>query len=144
MLGATPGEGLLGTLATLQMNWFDLISNTVANYVLPIGGMATCIFVGYVWDRRVVDDEVHEGNPRFLLVGLWIKLLRYLGPLAVLQVLCFGALAEFPAEHYPGIASFVDGLNSWFLWIDVVVAVVVVASGIRDALRVRAAAAAAS
>lgn len=138
MLGATPGEGLLGTVAILQMNWFGLISTTVSNYMLPLGGLATCLFVGWVWDQRVVDEEVHLGSPRFLLAGLWIKLLRYVGPLAVLQVLFLGALAEFPAQYYPGIAAFADRLNSWFLWIDVLAAAVVVVAGIRDAMRLKA------
>ncbi len=126
MLGATPGEGALGSVRFFQLNWFDLISHIVSDYMLPVGGFFICVFVGWIWNRAAVEGEARIGNPGFRVLFLWINLLRYVGPLVIGEVLVLGILAEFPADYFPRIATVVDQLNSWFTWIDIAAAILVI------------------
>jgi NSS family neurotransmitter:Na+ symporter len=126
MLGYVAGEGALGSVRLFQLNWFDLISHIVSDYMLPIGGFFVCLFVGWYWDRRVVESEVRSGAPGFRLVDLWINLLRYVGTLVIAQVLTLGIFAEFPAEYFPRITGFVDALHNWFIGLDILVALAVI------------------
>ncbi len=126
MLGATAGEGALGSVRLFQLNWFDLIGHIVSDYMLPIGGLFVCLLVGWFWDRATVVAEARLGSPRFKAVTLWVNLLRFVGPVVVGEVLLLGILAEFPAEYFPRIAGGVDLLHNWFIGLDVVVAVAVI------------------
>jgi len=126
MLGGTAGEGALGSVGIFQMNYFDLVSRIVSDYMLPLGGLFVCLFVGWYWDRTEVEKEVLAGNPRFRFLTVWVNLLRYVGPLVIIQVLTLGIMAEFPPEYFPRVAAFVERLNVWFTGIDIVVAVGVI------------------
>ena len=126
MLGASPGEGALGNVNIFQMNSFDLISHMVSDYMLPVGGLFLCVFVGWAWDLSAVEKEVRVGNPGFCFFRVWINMLRYFGPLIIVQVLALGILAEFPADYFPRIAATVERLNSWLPTLDVLVAAAVV------------------
>ncbi|MFQ5743470.1 MAG: sodium-dependent transporter [Acidobacteriota bacterium] len=135
MLGGTAGAGILGHVGIFQLNWFDLISHIVSDYMLPIGGLFICLFVGWYWDRLEVEEEVRMGNPGFRLLGIWINLLRYVGPLVIAQVLALGIMAEFPSAYFPRIAAVVDQLHLWFTWLDLLVSVAVVGGGMWQVLR---------
>ena len=41
--------GVLADVKLLDMTFFDHIDNIASNYLLPLGGMLTAIFVGWVW-----------------------------------------------------------------------------------------------
>ncbi len=126
LLGATSGEGLLGNISTLQLDWFDLVGSITSNYMLPLGGLLTAIFVGWFWNPEEVGREVRAGRPGFRLLQTWMNLLRWVAPLVIAEVLLLGLLTEFPAQHYPVVARLVERLQVAFTWLDVVVAVVVV------------------
>ena len=126
LLGGAPGEGALGSVRFFQLNWFDLISHIVSDYMLPVGGFFVCLLVGWAWRRSVIEQEVRLGNPAFAVLTLWLNLLRYVGPLVIGEVLLLGILAEFPPEYFPRIAATVDTLHVWFTGLDILVALVVV------------------
>ncbi len=113
LLGGAAGQGALGNIGILNLNWFDLISHVVSDYMLPIGGLFVALFVGWVWEQRLARAEVTDGCPGFAWCGVWLNMLRYLAPLVIAQVLALGILAEFPAEHFPGVASFVAAVEPW-------------------------------
>ena len=127
MLGATTGQGALGSVGIFQLNWFDLISHIVSDYMLPIGGFFLCLFVGWFWDRVTVEAEVFIGSPGFRFMTLWINLLRWFGPLLIGQVLVLGILAEFPAEYFPFLAQLVGTLQPWFMGLNILVVIAVIA-----------------
>jgi NSS family neurotransmitter:Na+ symporter len=126
MLGSADGQGVLGSVRIFQLNWFDLISHIVSDYMLPIGGFFVCLFVGWFWDRAAVEAEVNTGSPGFRAMNLWVNLLRWVGPLVIGEVMVLGILAEFPAEFFPRLAGTVDSLQTWFLAINILVAVSVI------------------
>jgi len=58
---------------------------------------------------------------------LWINLLRWFGPLLIGQVLVLGILAEFPAEYFPFLAQLVGTLQPWFMGLNILVVIAVIA-----------------
>jgi NSS family neurotransmitter:Na+ symporter len=89
-LGAVPalskfkifGEGKEGVLNTLD--------HLAANWMLPIGGFFITIFVGWVLDKKISQDEVglfnEDGTPK-LIYKLFRFLLRYIAPIAIFAVI---------------------------------------------------------
>jgi len=126
MLGSVEGEGVLGSVRIFQLNYFDLISHIVSDYMLPIGGFFVCVFVGWFWDRATVEAEASLGSPGFKAMNLWVNLLRWVGPLVIGEVLLLGILAEFPPQYFPRLAETVNILHTWFIGLDILVALAVV------------------
>jgi NSS family neurotransmitter:Na+ symporter len=127
MLGGAEGQGVLGSVRIFQLNWFDLISHVVSDYMLPLGGFFVCLLVGWFWDRATVAAEAVRGSSGFKALGLWINLLRWVGPLVIGEVLVLGILAEFPEQFFPRLAGTVNALHTWFIALDILVAVAVIA-----------------
>jgi NSS family neurotransmitter:Na+ symporter len=63
---------------------FDTVDYISSNLLLPIGALATSLFIGWFVSRAIVADELSETTP--LAQTLCIALLRYLCPLAILAV----------------------------------------------------------
>jgi neurotransmitter:Na+ symporter, NSS family len=63
---------------------FDLLDMTLANFLIPLGGLLIAIFAGWAMSRSSTIDELGLGDGR--LYRLWHFLIRYLAPLAVLMV----------------------------------------------------------
>jgi NSS family neurotransmitter:Na+ symporter len=126
MLGSAEGQGVLGSVRIFQLNWFDLVSHIVSDYMLPIGGFFVCVFVGWFWNRATVEAEASLGSPGFKAMNLWVNLLRWVGPLVIGEVLALGILAEFPAQHFPRLAGTVNALHTWFIALDILVALAVI------------------
>jgi len=75
-----PGKaGVLSTLDHLASNW-----------LLPIGGLLTTIFAGWVIKKKVAMDELNlydeNGNPT-IHFKIWRLFIRYLAPAAILIVI---------------------------------------------------------
>ncbi|MDD3885573.1 MAG: hypothetical protein PHI35_01730, partial [Victivallaceae bacterium] len=45
----------------LPPSWFDLIDYITSNWMIPLGGLLTCIFVGWVWSSRKAGRELRIG-----------------------------------------------------------------------------------
>lgn len=90
--------GALGTVASLSMgvwsgftiagmNLFNLFDYVTANIMLPLGGLLTCIFVGYRMDRKIVESQITNGgaygNDYFRVM---IFLLRYVCPIVIFVI----------------------------------------------------------
>ncbi len=76
------GEGKDGVLGTLD--------HLAANWMLPIGGLFTTIFVGWFLDKKICRDEIglldSDGNPKvtYLLFRFFLK---YTAPAAIIAVI---------------------------------------------------------
>lgn len=94
----TGATALLATLASLSLGvlggWrifgltlFDALDFATANILLPLGGLFTCLFVGWKLDPARLHDEVTNGGElRFRIYGLFIFLLRWVCPIILLLV----------------------------------------------------------
>ena len=71
-----PGKGFF--------DFFDFVS---AKIFLPIGGIIISLFTGWKLDRHMVRDEVtNHGTLKAPLFGLYIFLLRWVAPLAIVLI----------------------------------------------------------
>jgi neurotransmitter:Na+ symporter, NSS family len=64
-------------------NYFELVDHLTSDVLLPLGGLATAIFVAWIMQKEVVQDELKlkEG-----LFDVWYITLRWFTPIAVLFV----------------------------------------------------------
>ena len=87
--------GLLADSQLLGMTFFDHVDNISSNYLLPLGGMLTAIFVGWVWGTQEAHKEIERHETTFHWAGYWEFVVRYIAPVAVAIVF----LAKFfPTE----------------------------------------------
>ncbi|MBR5595310.1 MAG: sodium-dependent transporter [Alistipes sp.] len=108
----TIGTLLLATVASLSlgdwsdykvvgMNIFDLLDNFTAIVMLPLLGILTAIFVGWIWKKEDMKAELTaQGGIDRKTYPVIRFLLRYVCPILVSVVLVFG------------IMDFVKGLNN--------------------------------
>ncbi len=69
------------------MEWLDSLDYVASNYMLPIGGLLIAIYVGYIWDKRLVRAEITEGGRRYVTIfNIWFATLRYVTPVMVIIV----------------------------------------------------------
>ena len=96
----------LGTLCSLSFgplshttifgfNFFDFSDYVSSNILLPLGGMCSSIFVGWIVERRVVNAELLGAAPsatKRAIVKTIIFSLRYIAPTGIGLVFVFGLL----------------------------------------------------
>ncbi len=77
--------GVMADFKFLGMNFFDHVDNIASNYFLPLGGMLTAIFVGWIWGTKNAHEEIekHENKFGFPWAQCWEFLIRYISPVAV-------------------------------------------------------------
>lgn len=75
--------GLLADAKFMEMTFFDHADNITSNYLLPLGGMLTAIFAGWVWGVPAVRNEIEKHETRFHWAEIWGFLIRYITPVAV-------------------------------------------------------------
>lgn len=64
----------------LGMNFFDFLGYLTDNILLPLGGLLLCIFVGYIWKKEELKNEItNHGRIKFKLFNMWFYGVRYLG-----------------------------------------------------------------
>ncbi|MBO6945845.1 sodium-dependent transporter [Altererythrobacter sp.] len=70
-----------------ETNFFDTLDGVTAKLFMPIGAILTCIFVGWVADAKLIDDENGLDG---VLHQSWRVLVRFVCPLALTVILVFG------------------------------------------------------
>ncbi len=90
--------GLLAAVASLSLGvwsdfriggltFFDMLDYVTANIMLPLGGLAICIFTGWVLDRSIVKKQLtNYGRDNFKLLGLVLILIRYVCPIILILI----------------------------------------------------------
>jgi NSS family neurotransmitter:Na+ symporter len=87
--------GLLANHKLFDMTFFEHVDNITANYLLPIGGLLTAVFVGWIWGTREAHQEIERHETQFHWAAYWEFVVRYIAPVAVAIVF----LAKFfPTE----------------------------------------------
>lgn len=84
-------EGVLSGATLFGKNLFDLFDYVSGQIFLPVGGLLTAVFVGWVLDRKIVSYELTNGGTCSSLGGgAVMSLLRYLAPIAILLIFLTG------------------------------------------------------
>jgi len=72
-----------------ETNFFDTLDGVTAKLFMPIGAILTCIFVGWIADARLIDDENGLDG---LLHQMWRILVRFVCPIVLTLILIAGLL----------------------------------------------------
>lgn len=78
--------GVMSDVKFMDKTFFDVVDNIASNYLLPLGGMLTAIFVGWKWGVVKAQEEIEKHETRFHWASLWGFLIRYVTPVAVAVV----------------------------------------------------------
>ena len=79
----------LSTLAVFEgkTGWFETADHFVSNWMLPTGGLAITIAVGWFMTREASESElVDETTPGWFSYGVWRFFIRYVAPVAVAAI----------------------------------------------------------
>ncbi|MGL4997938.1 MAG: sodium-dependent transporter, partial [Cetobacterium sp.] len=81
---AIPNSHSFGPMADFKvffgLNFFDFLGYLTDNILLPVGGLMLCLFVGYVWDKEDLKNELtNDGDIAFPLFSAWMIGIKYLG-----------------------------------------------------------------
>jgi len=68
-------------------DFFSTMNYISASWMMPIAGLFTTIFVGYVMKREIAKEEFLKGATMKCLFYPWIFTMRYLAPVAIILVI---------------------------------------------------------
>jgi NSS family neurotransmitter:Na+ symporter len=75
--------GVMSDVKFMDKTFFDIVDNIASNYLLPLGGMLTAVFVGWKWGVVKAREEIEKHETRFHWANQWGFLIRYITPVAV-------------------------------------------------------------
>ena len=87
--------GPLSGMTLAGKNFFDLSDYFSSNILLPLGGMLSSIFVGWIVDRKIIKNQFEGDNARKTkrtIARLIVFSLRYIAPIGIGLVFIFGLL----------------------------------------------------
>jgi NSS family neurotransmitter:Na+ symporter len=71
----------------MGLSLMDFCDQLTANILLPLGGMLTCIFVGWFIPRKIVFEEfTNQGSINAKLFLLFVFTVRYICPIGIVLV----------------------------------------------------------
>lgn len=89
LIGAVCSLSLIGwdALTIAGMSLFDVFDFVTGQIFLPVGGMLTCIFIGWYVPKKIVKDEfTNWGTLKGSVFGIYYFLIRFVCPLAILAI----------------------------------------------------------
>ncbi len=75
--------GVMSEVKFMDKTFFDIVDNIASNYLLPLGGMLTAVFVGWKWGIDKAKEEIEKHETLFHWGAQWGFLIRYVTPVAV-------------------------------------------------------------
>ena len=89
---------------TSILDFLDFISNSV---MMPIVALLTCIFIGWIVGPKMIEEEVMLSS-RFRLRKVWVFMIKYLAPVALVVILVayvaqtFGFFSMYSSRTFDG------------------------------------------
>ncbi|MFI0434815.1 MAG: sodium-dependent transporter [Parachlamydiaceae bacterium] len=68
-------------------NFFETVNDIVSLWLLPISGLMTAIFTGWVIDKKMIYEEFNAGTTLGWLWKPWRFFLRWVAPLAIIFIM---------------------------------------------------------
>lgn len=86
---ALAGSGLLfpDWIDIYKMNFLDTVDQFVSVWIIPVGGLLTAIFVGWVVDKQIIKTQFQKNNRYPVLYHLWHFLIRFVIPILILVII---------------------------------------------------------
>lgn len=85
-LSNTPDSNFIFAGKSL-FDWMDILT---ANVLLPIGGLLIILFLGFVFKRDQLEDELQQGSKSIKGTMLYITVTKYVAPVAIAIVFLYG------------------------------------------------------
>ena len=84
---ATGAIPFFSSLPGLKLDFLTLMATVWNDFALPVGGLLTAIFVGWVWRIDGALEELRSHNAWFPAPGLWAFLIRWVCPVGILAII---------------------------------------------------------
>lgn len=83
---------ILSDYKILGLTWFDLAEFLSSNILLPLGGLMISVFVGWIWGKSKVFENIKKGSENIFLekkwiLEVWLIFLKFLSPILIFLVL---------------------------------------------------------
>ncbi|MBQ0119830.1 MAG: sodium-dependent transporter, partial [Bacteroidales bacterium] len=83
--------GVLSEFKIFGMTLFELFDYVSSNVLLPLGGIFFSVLMGWVIDRRLVEDELsNHGKLKVRMARPIIFCLKYVAPISIVLVFLYG------------------------------------------------------
>ncbi len=84
-------EGGFSDFRLFNLNFFDLLDNTAAKILLPLGGFFIALFVGWFYGKDKTWTEIsNNGKLKVGYLNIFMFLIRFIAPLAIALVFLHG------------------------------------------------------
>ncbi len=84
-------EGGFSDFRLFNLNFFDLLDNTAAKILLPLGGFFIALFVGWFYGKDKTWTEIsNNGKLKVGYLNIFMFLIRFIAPLAIAMVFMHG------------------------------------------------------
>jgi NSS family neurotransmitter:Na+ symporter len=80
-------------------SFFETVDDLASIWLMPLGGCILATFVGWNLDRQIIEEEFKLNSSMSRFFGIWLLLLRWIAPVAILLILL----------HHTGIMS----IDAW-------------------------------
>ncbi|MDN3504036.1 MAG: sodium-dependent transporter [Rhabdochlamydiaceae bacterium] len=67
------------------MNFLDNVDYVVSSWLIPIGGLITSLFAGWIFDKRIAQEEFGPKSRKWFAV--WHLCLRWIVPLLIIMII---------------------------------------------------------
>ncbi len=85
-------QGILEEALLFGMPFLDFMDFFSSNLLLPVGGLLTALFLGWIWGTRDTLKEIKKNGVSFSLSGPWEVIVKFILPLVLVYILLTGLL----------------------------------------------------
>lgn len=83
-------QGVLSESLFFGMEFLDFMDFFSANLLLPIGGLLTAIFIGWIWGTKNSIEEMQKEGVHFGLRVPWATVIKFILPIVLAYILLTG------------------------------------------------------
>ena len=93
---ASLSNGELSGFTVLGYNLFDFLDNLTADFFLPISALISSVFVGWVLDKRIVENQLtNNGTLKIGYLKVLTILFKIISPISIFIVFISGVIERW-------------------------------------------------
>ena len=86
LLGGYSAISLSGDPKVFGKDFFDVVDEFCNNFLLPLGSLFLCFFVGWVWIEPARKELTNDGKYNYSWLGIWVWCVRIVAPLGIIVI----------------------------------------------------------
>ena len=87
--------GSLSGMTLFGYTFFDLVGMLADNFLLPIGGLLMCYFIGWKWKPQLLVEEIESEGVSFKWSKIWLISIRVITPILIAIVTIAGFIGIY-------------------------------------------------